>query len=71
MSTTSSFSASSRLSRAFAFSSSLIRLDAEAVFSGPYWFSHPYQVGDLKLLDDLNIGRRSLSILCPWRTFGR
>ena len=36
MSIASSFSASRRLSRAFSFSSSLVRLDASAFFSDPY-----------------------------------
>jgi hypothetical protein len=36
MSMASSFSASRRLSRAFSFSSSLVRLDASAFFSDPY-----------------------------------
>ena len=52
----SSFSASSRLSRAFSFSSSLVRLDASAFFSDPYWFSHRYQVASVtwSSLDDLD-----------------
>jgi hypothetical protein len=43
MSMASSFSASRRLGRAFSFSfsSSLVRLDASAFFSDPYWFSQP------------------------------
>ena len=49
-----SFSASRRLSRAF--SSSLVRLDASAFFSDPYWFNHRYQsrLGDLEFLDDFD-----------------
>ena len=43
----SSFSASRRLSRAFSFSSSLVRLDASAFFSDPYWFSQRYQVASV------------------------
>ena len=42
-----SFSASRRLSRAFSFPSSSVRLDASAFFSDPYWFSHRYQVASV------------------------
>lgn len=52
----SSFSASRRLSLAFSFSSSLVRLDASAFFSVPYWFSHwtPGRHGDLEFLDNFD-----------------
>ena len=65
----SSFSASSRLSRAFSFSSSLVRLDASAFFSDPYWFSHRYQVASVtwSSLTTSIIGWPSLSIFWPCR----
>jgi hypothetical protein len=50
--------------------SSLVRLDASAFFSDPYWFSHRYQVTSViySSLMTSTIGRPSLSIFWPCRT---
>lgn len=70
MSMANSFSTKRRLSRAFYFSRSFVRLDASAFFSDPYWFSQRYQGASVawSSLMTSTIGRPSLSVFWPCRT---